>query len=166
MVSMSNFLRTRKEHIGLSEADNLNDTEPTPEQIDKLSGEVDKELDNVSTDEPKEPKEDFITEEEAAKRIRGKVKSSIESAYRVSLVAPSSDPGVAEGFFAEAYVVGKYASPGGVFDSSKPTVFEVSVPWDEDEQMTELNAEVKIKFKVENNEYVVPMKPISFSIKL
>lgn len=163
---MMNFLDKRKRELGITEADNLNDNEPTPEQIDKLSTEVDKELEDATDGEPKEPKEDFITAEEAAKRIRGKVKAQIEGDYRVTLVAPTSDPTVSEGFYQESLVVGKYQSPGGIFESSKPSVFEITVPWDEDEQMTELTAELKLKLRIENGDYAIPLKTVNFSIKL
>lgn len=66
-----NFLDKRKKELGIFEAGNLNDNVPTGEQIDKLSKDVDKELNDVTDGEPKEPKEDFITSEEASKRIRG-----------------------------------------------------------------------------------------------
>ena len=161
-----NYLDKRKKELGIVEADNLNDNVPTGEQIDKLSKDVDKELNDVTDGEPKEPKEDFITSEEASKRIRGKVKSQLEADYRVTLVAPTSSPTVNEGFYQESLVVGKYQSPGGIFESSKPSVFEVSVQWDEDEQMTELNSEVVLKLKIDNNEYSLPLKQVSFSIKL
>lgn len=163
---MMNFLDKRKRALGITEADNLNDNEPTPEQIDKLSTEVDKELEDTTDGEPKEPKEDFITSEEAAKRIRGKVKAQIEGDYCVTLVAPTSDPAVSEGFYQESLVVGKYQSPGGIFESSKPSVFEITVPWDEDEQMTELTAELKLKLRIENGDYAIPLKTVNFSIKL
>ena len=166
-VSLKKFLNERKETLGVvPEVDNLNDTIPTKEQIDKVSKDIDKELEDASTGEPKEPKEDFITTEEAAKRIRAKVKAQIESDYRVTLVTPSTAPTVSEGVYNESLVVGKYQSPGGIFESSKPSVFEVSVQWDEDEQMTELNSEVVLKLKIDNNEYSLPLKQVSFSIKL
>lgn len=62
--------------------------------------------------------------------------------------------------------MGKYSSPGGIFESSKPSVFEISATWDEDEQLTEMNADVKLKLRIENNEYAIPLKAIPFSIKL
>ena len=131
-----------------------------------MSKDVDKELNDVTDGEPKEPKEDFITSEEASKRIRGKVKSQLEADYRVTLVAPTSSPTVNEGFYQESLVVGKYQSPGGIFESSKPSVFEITVPWDEDEQMTELTAEVKLNLRIENGDYTIPLKTVNFSIKL
>ncbi len=77
--SLKEFLNERKETLGVvAEEDNLNDNVPSKEQIDKVSKDIDKELEDASTDEPKEPKEDFITTEEAAKRIRAKVKAPIE----------------------------------------------------------------------------------------
>lgn len=161
-----NFLDKRKKELGIFEAGNLNDNVPTGEQIDKLSKDVDKELNDVTDGEPKEPKEDFITSEEASKRIRGKVKSQLEADYRVTLVAPTSNPTVSEGFYNESLVVGKYQSPGGIFESSKPSVFEITVPWDEDEQMTELTAEVKLNLRIENGDYSIPLKTVNFSIKL
>ena len=165
--SLKQFLNERKETLGVvSEVDNLNDTVPSKEQIDKVSKDIDKELEDVSTDEPKEPKEDFITSEEAAKRIRAKVKAQIEADYRVTLVTPSTAPTVNEGVYAESLVVGKYQTPGGIFESSKPSVFDVSAQWEEDEQMTELNADVVLKLKIDNNEYSLPLKQVSFSIKL
>ena len=163
---MQNFLKKQMSKYALVEENNLNDNVPTDEQIDKVSKDIDKEIEDAPSDEPKEPKENFITEEEAAKRIRGKVKSQIEADYRVSLVAPTVDPSVLEGFYNESYVVGKYQSPGGVFESSKPSIFEITVPWDEDEQMTELTAEVKLKLNVEGGEYSIPLKTVNFSIKL
>lgn len=163
---MLKFLQERQKQLTLNEENNLNDNVPTPEQVNKASGEIDKELDSVKTEEPKEPKEDFMTQEEAAKRIRGKVKSKIEDDFRVSLVAPSTDPEIVDGSFTESFVVGKYSSPGGIFESSKPSVFEVSATWDEDEQLTEMNADVKLKLRIENNEYAIPLKAIPFSIKL
>ena len=137
--SLKEFLNERKETLGVvAEEDNLNDNVPSKEQIDKVSNDIDKELEDASTDEPKEPKEDFITTEEAAKRIRAKVKAQIEGDYRVTLVTPSTAPIVSEGIYSESLVVGKYQSPGGIFESSKPSIFEVSAQWDQDEQMTEL----------------------------
>ena len=165
--SLKEFLNERKETLGVvAEEDNLNDDVPSKEQIDKVSNDIDKELEDASTDEPKEPKEDFITTEEAAKRIRAKVKAQIEGDYRVTLVTPSTAPIVSEGIYSESLVVGKYQSPGGIFESSKPSIFEVSAQWDEDEQMTELNADIVLKLKIENNEYSLPLKQVSFSIKL
>lgn len=165
--SLKEFLNERKETLGVvAEEDNLNDNVPSKEQIDKVSNDIDKELEDASTDEPKEPKEDFITTEEAAKRIRAKVKAQIEGDYRVTLVTPSTAPIVSEGIYSESLVVGKYQSPGGIFESSKPSIFEVSAQWDEDEQMTELNADIVLKLKIENNEYSLPLKQVSFSIKL
>lgn len=165
--SLKEFLNERKETLGVvAEEDNLNDNVPSKEQIDKVSNDIDKELEDASTDEPKEPKEDFITTEEAAKRIRAKVKAQIEGDYKVTLVTPSTAPIVSEGIYSESLVVGKYQSPGGIFESSKPSIFEVSAQWDEDEQMTELNADIVLKLKIENNEYSLPLKQVSFSIKL
>ena len=165
--SLKEFLNERKETLGVvAEEDNLNDNVPSKEQIDKVSNDIDKELEDASTDEPKETKEDFITTEEAAKRIRAKVKAQIEGDYRVTLVTPSTAPIVSEGIYSESLVVGKYQSPGGIFESSKPSIFEVSAQWDEDEQMTELNADIVLKLKIENNEYSLPLKQVSFSIKL
>ena len=66
---MLNFLMERRKQLALEEENNLNDNVPTPEQVNKASDEIDKELDSVKTEEPKEPKEDFLTQEEAAKRI-------------------------------------------------------------------------------------------------
>ena len=163
---MLNFLTERRKQLALEEENNLNDNVPTPEQVNKASGEIDKELDSVKTEEPKEPKEDFLTQEEAAKRIRGKVKAKIEDDFRVSLVTPSTDPEIVDGSYSESFVVGKYVSPGGIFESSKPSIFEVSATWDEDEQLTEMNADVKLKLRIENNEYAIPLKAIPFSIKL
>ena len=165
--SLKEFLNERKETLGVvAEEDNLNDNVPSKDQIDKVSNDIDKELEDASTDEPKEPKEDFITTEEAAKRIRAKVKAQIEGDYKVTLVTPSTAPIVSEGIYSESLVVGKYQSPGGIFESSKPSIFEVSAQWDEDEQMTELNADIVLKLKIENNEYSLPLKQVSFSIKL
>ena len=165
--SLKEFLNERKETLGVvAEEDNLNDNVPSKEQIDKVSNDIDKELEDASTDEPKEPKEDFITTEEAAKRIRAKVKAQIQGDYKVTLVTPSTAPIVSEGIYSESLVVGKYQSPGGIFESSKPSIFEVSAQWDEDEQMTELNADIVLKLKIENNEYSLPLKQVSFSIKL
>ena len=165
--SLKEFLNERKETLGVvAEEDNLNDNVPSKEQIDKVSNDIDKELEDASTDEPKEPKEDFITTEEAAKRIMAKVKAQIEGDYKVTLVTPSTAPIVSEGIYSESLVVGKYQSPGGIFESSKPSIFEVSAQWDEDEQMTELNADIVLKLKIENNEYSLPLKQVSFSIKL
>ena len=36
----------------------------------------------------------------------------------------------------------------------------------QDEQLTELNADIKLKLRIENNEYAIPLKAIPFSIKL
>lgn len=162
---MNEFFNERKKALGITEA-NLNDNEPSAEQMDKLSDEIDKELEDTTDGEPKEPKEDFITNEECAKRIRGKVKAQLESDYRVTLVAPTTEPSISEGFYNESLVVGKYQSPGGIFESSKPSIFEITVPWEEDEQLTELTSEVKLKLKIESGEYSIPLKTVNFSIKL
>ena len=56
--SLKEFLNERKETLGVvAEEDNLNDNVPSKEQIDKVSNDIDKELEDASTDEPKEPKE-------------------------------------------------------------------------------------------------------------